>query len=596
MKIRCSTAIAKFLEKTGIKYYFGYNGHGNWGLLDSLEYETDIKGIRARSEDHAVHMADVYYRFNRKFPIPIVCTTAGPGNFNAVCAIANAFYESSAMLVLAGGGPTHWFGRGGLQETYRYGPEQFTQVVSQITKQAVLINRPENALSMLMQAYKTAITGRPGPVLVQVPLDVQNTEIEINEIPDPEKWVRIYPAGPDPQGINKAADLISESSKPLIVVSSGIQNSNASPELRMLVEKYHIPVGMTFGGKGAIPENHPLCVGAIMRSGTGHGVKAAVNCDLVIGIGIHFNDLNTAGWTMYDIPGKTNLIHIDVDFSEISRVYPTDVAIQSDAKPALKALVQTLERKNCKTFKNSQWLTDIDNWKNEWNRDADKVKNSPISPIHYARLCKEASEIINEIDQETSVIFDTGTTMCFAPAFYDSFSPNVSTNNTQFARMGWSCAGIIGAKLANPDHPAVAFVGDGAFMMTCTSIATAVEFEIPAVWIVMNNKTLQAERDGMKKIYGRESFCEYKIESTGEPWNPDFIKISEGLGASTITVEKPDQIKGAIRTAIESNKPFVIDVLTDSTQKRHLISTLAELGTMPFPLKFDDKSLLKEPF
>ena len=390
--------------------------------------------------------------------------------------------------------------------------------------------------------------------------------------------------------------MISESSRPLIIVSSGIQNSNAWNELRILIEKYHLPVGMTFGGKGAIPENHPLCVGAAMRSGTGHGVKAAMNCDLLIGIGIRFNDLNTAGWTMYDIPGKTRLIHIDIDFSEISRVYPTDVAIQSDAKLAFAALTQALDQRNWRTFENSQWLTDINNWKAEWEQDSEQMKNSAISPIHYARLCKDASEIINEIDQETSVIFDTGNIMCFAPAFYDSLSPNVSTNNTQFARMGWSCPGIIGAKLANPDHPAVAFVGDGAFMMTCTSIATAVEYQIPAIWIVMNNKTLQAERDGMKAFYGRESFCEYMIESTGELWNPDFMKIAEGLGASAIKVERPNQIKGAIRTAIESNKPFVIDLLTDNTQKRHLISTLAELGTMPFPWTFTDKPLLRDPF
>lgn len=596
IKVRCSAAIGKFLERAGTKYYFGYNGHGNWGLLDSLEYETNIQGIRTRSEDHAIHMADVYYRFSRRPPIPVVCTTAGPGNFNIVCALANAFYESSAMLVLAGSGPTHWFGRGGLQETYRYGPEQFTQVVSQITKSAVLVNRPENALPMLMQAYKTAISGRPGPVLVQVPLDVQNTEIEINDIPAPDRWVKIHPVGPDPDGIDRAADLICRSSKPFIVVSSGIHNSGALKELRELVERFNIPLGMTFGGKGAIPENHPLCVGATMRSGTAHGVNAAMNCDVLIGVGTRFNDLNTAGWTMYDIPRKTKLIHIDIDASEISRVYPTEVAIQSDAKLALRALIDALAERDFKLDTSSQWLVDLNNWKRDWENQSEGLKHSDISPIHYARLCKEASEAISEIDPETSVIFDTGNIMCFAPAFFESLSHNVSTNNTQFARMGWSCPGIIGAKLANPDHPAVAFVGDGSFMMTGTAIATAVEYDIPAVWIVMNNKTLQAERDGMNAFYGRESFCVYQIERTGEPWNPDFVRISEGLGASAIRVEKPNQIKSAIKEGIESQRPFVIDLLTDSTQKRHLVHTIAELGTLPFPWTFADKPLLQDPF
>jgi len=595
IKMRCATAIAKFLEKAGTKYYFGYNGHGNWGLLDSLEYESKIKGIRVRSEDHAVHMADVYYRFTRKPPLPVVCTTVGPGNFNIASALANAFYESSAMIILAAAGPTHWYGRGGLQETYRYGPEQFTQVVSQITKSAVLVNRPENALGMLMRAYKTAITGRPGPVLLQVPLDIQNSEIEMNDLPDPEKWIKIHPVGPDPEGIKNATDSISKSSKPLIVVSSGIHNANAQKELIEFVEKFNIPIGLTFGGKGSIPDNHPLCVGAVTRSGTGHGANTALNCDVLIGIGIRFNDLNTAGWTLYDIPHKTKLVHIDIDADEILRVYPAEVAIQSDAKLALRALTEALEKKGYKGNKNSPWLKDINKWKDDWEKESENLKRSDISPIHYARLCQDASEVINQIDPLTSVIFDTGNIMCFAPPFFESLTRNVSTNNTQFARMGWSCPGIIGAKLANPDHPAVAFVGDGSFMMTGTAIATAVEYDIPALWIIMNNKTLQAERDGMKFYYGRESFCKYQKEATGELWNPDFVKIAEGLGAEAIKVEKPHEIKKAIKAGIEAKKPFVIDMETDNTQKRHLVHTIAKIGTLPFPWTFTDKPLIKNP-
>jgi acetolactate synthase-1/2/3 large subunit len=259
---------------------------------------------------------------------------------------------------------------------------------------------------------------------------------------------------------------------------------------------------------------------------------------------------------------------------------------------------QQKSKKGYKLNKNSQWLKDINDWKREWEKEADKLRHSEISPIHYARLCHDASEIINEIDPEASVIFDTGNIMCFAPAFFDSFSRNVTTNNTQFARMGWSCPGIIGAKLANPNHPAIAFLGDGSFMMTCTAIATAVEYSIPAVWVVLNNKTLQIERYGMNYYYGRESFCKYQKEKTGELWNHDFVKVAEGLGASAVRVEKPSEIKKAIKEAINSNVPFVIDLETDNTQKRHVIQKISGLEnyeTLPFPWTFGDKALVKNP-
>lgn len=179
MKMRVATAIAKFLESAGTEYMFGYNGHGNWALLDAFVHETKVKGVACRSENQAVHMADGYWRMKRQPPMAIVTTSVGPGNSNITSAIANAFFESSALMVLAGAGATQWADRGAIEEFYRYAPDEWVLSLKPMVKKAAVVNRPDTALDTIMRAYKTAVTGRPGPVVVQIPFDIQHTEIDI---------------------------------------------------------------------------------------------------------------------------------------------------------------------------------------------------------------------------------------------------------------------------------------------------------------------------------------------------------------------------------------------------------------------------------
>jgi acetolactate synthase-1/2/3 large subunit len=187
-KSTAAQAIARFLSAVGTKRYYFYNGHANWGLLDALEYDAKVPGVRVRHEVHAIHMADIEWRMRRELPIPVTCTTVGPGNFNTIPGIAEAFYDSTPMLCLMAGGPTKWLGNGGIQEVYRGGDDEFIQILKPITKYAVMAVRPDTALKTVMRAYKTAITGRPGPVVVYLPLDVQNTEADF-EPPNAEGFV-----------------------------------------------------------------------------------------------------------------------------------------------------------------------------------------------------------------------------------------------------------------------------------------------------------------------------------------------------------------------------------------------------------------------
>jgi acetolactate synthase-1/2/3 large subunit len=584
-KITAAQAIGRFLKNMGTEHYFFYNGHANWGMLDAFEYDAKLKGIVTRHECHAIHMADNYWRMKRQLPIPVTCTTTGPGNYNTFAAIAEAFFDSTPMLCLMGGGPTKWFERGGIQEAYRYGPDEFVSMWKPITKKAVLAIRPDTALQTVILAYKTAITGRPGPVIVHLPLDVQNTPIEC-EIPEAPLWVEFHQPGPDPAGIAEAIRLIREAKKPFCYVGTGVSNARSWQELREFAEKLEIPVGTTFGAKGSLPENHPMSLGVCNRSGTGHGVSAAMNADLVIGIGTHFNDLNTAGWSFYDFEKNQTLIHIDIDPLEIGRNYPTKVGIHSDAKLALKALIQAWEESGFEPVGRKEWLRDIAQWKKEWKDETANLVKSDMTPLHYGRIVSDASEVINDVDPQTAIVCDTGMVMNWLPAFFEIRHPYFTTCNQQFGQMGFAPPGMIGCRLARPEHPVVAFCGDQSFIMTGMALATATEYYIPAVIIVLNNKTIQAEVEGAMAKFGRTIGDHYKIQRTGELWNPDISMIGKALRADVYDVNKAQEFKPALNKALRSNRLSLLNVETDRTQKRYAVPIILKHGTMPFPYEW----------
>ena len=587
-RMTAAQAVAHFLQRVGTKRYYLYNGHANWGLLDALEYEAKIPGIRMRHEIHAIHAADIEWRMRRELPLPVTCTTVGPGNFNTIPGIAEAFYDSTPMLCLMAGGPTKWYGRGGIQEVYRYGDDEFTQLFKNITKGAFTTYRPDTALRTVMRAYKAAITGRPGPVVVYMPLDVQNTEIEV-ELPSRREladWLFPHPPGPDPDAVAAAVGLLAKARRPLLYTSSGVLNAHAWDELRAFAEATQVPVATTFGGKGGIPEDHPLSLGVCDRSGTGHAVKAAQEADLVIGVGVRFNDLNTAGWTIFDIPGKTTLVHVDIDPGEINRVYPTRVGMVSDARSALRAL-QAAWQQAGHTPRRTGWLRRIAGSRKAWRAEVQAAVTSDIEPLHYARIVKDTSDAVNAFDAQASLVCDTGFIMNYVPAFYTLKSPWFATNNQQFGQMGFAPPGVVGAGMERRRHPVVVFVGDQSFIHTGLALATATEYGIPGVVIVLNNKTIQAEVEGAQAKFGRGVGDHYRIEKTGEPWNPDISQIAAAMRARVFRVERAAEFKPAVEAALASGELCVIDVECSSTVKRYAVPVVVQHGTMPFPYSWN---------
>jgi acetolactate synthase-1/2/3 large subunit len=586
-KIRLATAIAKMLEAAGTEFCFGYNGHGNWALLDAFVHETSVRTIAARAEDHAVHMADIYWRIKRQAPMAVVTTSVGPGNANITPAVATAFFESSALLVLAGGGATQWFERGGIEEFYRYGPDEWTDSLRTMTKKSFALSRPDTALEMILRAYKTAISGRPGPVVVQLPFDIQHTEIELESIPDPTPWITIGRPGPDPDAIERAADLIAAAERPLLSVSSGIHNARAWDELRQLAERFSIPVETAVPGKGALPEDHPLSLGCVGRAGTGQANQAAGECDVLVGIGTRFGDIDTGGWTLHQIPGPTKLVHVDIDSGELARVYPTDVAIVSDARLAIQALIGALEGRP--QADRRPWLQHLDGLRSKWEQEVEPMRTSESSKMNYARVFADASAVIQETDPQASVLFDTGHSLSFGPAFLHASSHHV-IHSSFFHRMGWSVPGLIGAKLANPGHPALAFVGDGSFMMTGSALATAFELGLGMGFVVFNNRSLQIERELMMKTYGRVALTDYVTVEDGRPWSPDYVAWARAMGGDGIKVSGPGEIREAVRRALTSGGPFVVDVDIDAEAPGY------RSAPYKYPSDFGERGLARPPF
>jgi acetolactate synthase-1/2/3 large subunit len=575
--ITVSAAIARLLDQMGTEYVFGVNGHGNWGFLDAL-MDTKIQSIGARMEDQAVELADGYWRHNRRGPLPIVTTSVGPGNMNIVPPMATSFYESVAMLVIAGVGATHWFDRGGIEEFYRYGPEDWVGVMKPISKKAYMVTRPDLAVDMFLKAYQTAHSGRPGPVVLAIPFDIQHALIE-DDLPDPRPYMRFRPPAPDPKGVEAAIALLKTAKRPMVVCGSGVHNSFAFDALQAFAETAGVPVATTPTGKAAMPENHPLSLGCIGRAGTLHGNHACRTSDLVIAVGTHFSDIDTGGWTLFDIPNNTKLVHVDIDTSELGRAYQTEVALTSDARLALEAL--TLAAQEAGITSQKAWLDELAGERAAFDKAVAPLRTSDIAPLHYARVCEDASAVIAEKCPEMAVFFDTGHMLSFGPAFVRASSRHVY-HSGYMHRMGWAAPAAIGASLAGNGKPALALMGDGAFIMRNTAMCTAVEQKLPVIAVVFDNRTLQIEREAMLKIYGREALCDYRIKGENDLWGPDFVKMAESMGCVGVRIEKAADFKPAFAAALESGLPTVISVATEISTPQY------RSAWYPYPKVWDE--------
>jgi acetolactate synthase-1/2/3 large subunit len=557
--MKVSEAIAQFFVEAGFQHYFGVPGGAIWAMLDGLIDHPEIKGIVSRQENEAVHMADMYYRATGR--VAPVIATKGPGVLNMPNALSNAMFESSAVLAIGASGPTQFFGKGGFEEIYFHQDEDTLSVFRPIVKQAWLVVRPEDVVEVLQKAYKTAISGRPGPVFVQIPWDIQQDTVTPRRYHALSRLVTSRMRA-DSDSVKKAAQLLASAKQPLMVAGNGVIISRATAELGALVEKYSLPMVTSLVAKGAYPEDNPLSLGPVGRAGWDCSAQATREADVILAVGARFSDNNSGNWREGIIYNslQTKIIHVDVDPGEIGRNYPVALGILSDAKVFFQDLNAELQSQGVKSLGTSEWHSKLAGFKTQWAERVRQDLPAGGSPVHPGRIVQE---VVSAMPKHSMLFIDVGDVMQYAEAYAHINEAGSWFINSGMATMGWASCGVLGAKVAYPDRTAVVLAGDGAFNMVPFVLATAVMHNLSAVWVILNNYEFNIERKASEALFGRSHPWTKFTDSNGKPYNPDFVALAKSYGAQGEKVTDTAQVADAVRRGIAANAPYVIDVLTD---------------------------------
>lgn len=563
-----SEMLVEYLVREGVRYAFGVCGHGIIGLLDALYDRQDaIRTITTHDEQAAGFMADAYYRLTHR--PAVTYTSSGPGSLNLTMAVANAFYDSSAFLAITGNVPTQQFNRGPFQESGRFFQGDFNNVMRPYVKRTYQAFRPEMIPLIARQAFSLMTTGRPGPVHIDVPLNVFVEQAEI-DMPDPAAWhggVSDRSAGED-SVIDRVARSLLEAERPVILGGNGVFLSRATGELAELSRLLGIPVITTPLGKGAVDEAAPLSLGATGRNGPYAANQAARGCDVLLALGTRFDDRPTSSWApgvTYSIP-PTRLIHVDIDPQEIGRNYPVEIGIVGDVRTVLRQLIKAVgPRAEEARERHAAWASQAGNWKETWARALAGSQTATGTPVKPSRLVADLGALL---PPDSIVLADVGVHHNWLVQQLRVPPEGRLLQAWGFAAMGFGVAGAVGAKFAQPDRPVVAVCGDGGFLMTANAVATAVEYELPVVWVVWNNNGYGSILGQQATFFGadREIATRFRRGGTGELVSADFAMLGQAMGALGLTATGPEQFREALRAALTSGRPTVIDVAVDDSQ------------------------------
>ena len=557
--------ILEYLIRQKIPYMFGVCGHGVLGFLDAAyDRRDEITTVTTHDESVAGFMADAYFRVTGE-PVATY-TSCGPGSVNLVLALASAFQDSSAFLAITGNVPTQHFNRGPFQETGRFFQGDFTSVVRPYVKRSYQAFRPEMLPQTMRQAHALMLTGRPGPVHIDVPLNVFVEETDL-EVPDVDTWKGAVSARPgaDPDMVRRAADLLLGGARPVIVAGNGVLLSKAGEELTAVAETMSIPVITTPLGKGAIDERHELCLGPTGRNGTLAANRAARNSDVLLAVGTRFDDRSTSGWipgVTYQIP-PTRLIHVDIDPQEIGRNYPPELGITADATVFLRQLLEVVnERDTTDAHDRTSWVRETQSWVTEFDDDISERQRDDAIPLRPDRV---VGELQAALPDDSILLADVGLHHNWLLQQIKAPTRGRFLQAWGFAAMGFGVGGALGAKYAAPDQPVVAVCGDGGFVMHSSAVATAVMNQLPVVWLVWNNSGYGAIYGQQRGFFGadRELATRFYHPGTVESYTPDMAAMARAMGAQGLSVEKPTEVSQAVAEAIRSGKPTVIDVVVD---------------------------------
>ena len=585
--------IVEALRRQKIPYVFGICGHGNVGLLDALHAaQDDITLIAPRHEQVAGHMADAYFRIRHE-PVATL-TSCGPGSCNLVMALAVALTDSSALLAITANVPTSQFNRSPFQELNRHFQADFPNVLKPVVKRGFQPSRVDMLPLALRQSMTEMLSGRPGPVNLDVPFNLFQEAADVApEAPAPAHNARRSAASPE--DVRAAADLLQRAKQPVLFIGHGVTLSEASAELTALAKRTGIPVISSPNGMGCLDMADELSLGFIGRNGAYQANQAGRHTDLVMALGARFDDRSSSSW----LPGyswnfgRAKLVHVDLDHAELGRNYPPTLGILADARTFLRQLLAEVEDRSLPGPERLQgWHRQIAGWRAEWEahtRPNFELHTRPMRPERVVADCRAV------LPDDAIISLDSGVHHNWFMQFWQARRPQTMLNTWGFSGMGFGPAGILGAKLAAPERPCVAICGDGGFSMVPHVLCTAVEYAIPAVWVVWNNFAWAAIRDIQYGLFeGREIGTAFYQGDNRRPYNPDFAAWARAAGAEGITVDRSEDFAGALEHAIRLGRPCLLDVHVDAEVRPPATGTWA-LPPIPHKEPVFGRPLMLEP-
>ncbi len=535
-------ALLEAIKAEGVKHIFGIPGGAMIPVYDALYDEREIRHILVRHEQGAAHAADGYARASGK---PGVCmTTSGPGATNLTTGILNAYMDSSPVVAISGQVPTSLLGADAFQEA------DMLSVMLPITKHNFIVHRAEDVPRVVRLAFKIATTGRPGPVHIDLPKDAQAGKADF-KIPADVEYPKAVKLEPDVGQIHMAVNLLTQAERPLIFAGGGVVWSGASPEVVALAEMLGAPVVTSLLGKGAIPEDHPLSMGMLGMHGRMAANLAISECDVLLGVGVRFDDRAT-GDVRYFAP-KAKIVHIDIDQAEIGKIVRVDVPIVGDAKHALAAIIKGLKAR-AKRQKPSEWLRRTEKLRKDLapRMDYDDV------PIKPQRAIKEIMDVLGD---DAIVVTEVGQCQMWAAHFFTVRKPRHFISSGGLGTMGFGFPASIGVKVARPECDVVDIAGDGSFLMNSQELATAVDNKINVVVCILNNRYLGMVKQWQDLFFQKRRSAVYLGET------PDFVKLAEAYGAWGDRATRPGEIAPKLREALKCGKPAVLDITIDPDEQ-----------------------------
>ena len=555
--------IAETLVQEGVPYIFGICGHGNVGLLDALyDVRDKLQLISPRHEQCAGHMADAYFRVKHR-PV-VTLTSTGPGSANLVMSLATALSDSSAFMAITANVPTSQHNRAPFQELYKHNQADFAQVLRPVVKRAFQPTRVDMLPLALRQGLDTMVTGRPGPVNLDIPYNVFQEEADV-EPPARSNLDRPHRPGASDADIQTTLDLLAAAQQPVLFIGHGATLSEAGPQITALAQRLGIPVITSPNGMGCISGNDPLALGFIGRNGAYPANQAGRFADLVVTLGTRFDDRSSSSWQpgySWNFP-KTKLVHVDIDPQELGRNYPPTLGVIADVQTFTQQLLNALpQRPALSAEKHAPWLAQVRGWQAEWEAFVRPHFGDSTSPLRPEFVVGTLQKVLPD---DVILALDSGVHHNWFMQFWRSSRPQSMLNSWGYSSMGFGVCGVLGAQLAAPDRPCVAVVGDGGFTMAPYVLCTAVEYNLPVVWIVWNNFAWGAIRDLQYGLFdGREIGTAFYKGQTGESYNPDFAAWARACGADGSTVTRPQDLAGAVEQALKNRRPCVIDVHVDA--------------------------------